>query len=130
MRKPMKLIIKIPYYNEEQTIAKTLKDLPKSIPSIDVIETLIIDDGSNDKTIVVTKKNGVQHFFYICERSIHRNSQNVFYRASSIYFGCFIFKRKIDSKIYFNWYYYRFFNLSPYDIYLTPLIPNNCLSNS
>lgn len=62
MRKPMKLIIQIPCYNEEQTIAKTLEDLPKSIPGIDVIETLIIDDGSNDKTVEVAKRHGVQHF--------------------------------------------------------------------
>lgn len=120
----MKLIIQIPCYNEEETIIKTLKDLPKSIPGIDVIETLIIDDGSTDRTVEVAKQHGVQHFFYICERSIRRNSQNVFYRASSIYFGCFILKRKIDPKIYFNRYYYRFFNLSPSDISLTPLIPN------
>ncbi|MBU4444920.1 MAG: glycosyltransferase family 2 protein [Candidatus Marinimicrobia bacterium] len=58
----MKLIIQIPCYNEEQTIAKTLEDLPKSIPGIDVIETLIIDDGSNDKTVEVAKRHGVQHF--------------------------------------------------------------------
>ncbi len=61
MRKPMKLIIQIPCYNEEQTIAKTLKDLPKSIPGIDVIETLIIDDGSNDRTVEVAKQHGVQY---------------------------------------------------------------------
>jgi len=58
----MKLIIQVPCYNEEQTIVKTLKDLPKSIPGIDVIETLIIDDGSNDRTVEVAKQNGVQHF--------------------------------------------------------------------
>lgn len=58
----MKLIIQIPCYNEEQTIAKTLKDLPKSIPGIDDIETLIIDDGSTDRTVEVAKRHGVQHF--------------------------------------------------------------------
>jgi len=58
----MKLIIQIPCYNEEQTIAKTLEDLPKSIPGIDVIETLIIDDGSNDRTVKIAKQHGVQHF--------------------------------------------------------------------
>lgn len=58
----MKLIIQIPCYNEEQTIAKTLKDLPKSIPGIDVIEMLIIDDGSNDRTVKIAKQHGVQHF--------------------------------------------------------------------
>jgi len=58
----MKLIIQIPCYNEEETIAKTLADLPKEIPGIDNIEVLIINDGSTDNTVAIAKKNGVRHF--------------------------------------------------------------------
>jgi len=57
----VKLIIQIPCYNEEQTIAKTLQDLPHSISSIDTIEIVIIDDGSTDRTLEVAKKQGVHH---------------------------------------------------------------------
>lgn len=57
----MKLIIQIPCLNEEQTLAETLGDLPKSIAGIDEIETLIIDDGSTDGTIRVARENGVNH---------------------------------------------------------------------
>ncbi len=57
----MKLIIQIPCLNEEQTLAETLGDLPKSIEGIDEIETLIIDDGSTDETIRVARENGVRH---------------------------------------------------------------------
>lgn len=57
----MKLIIQIPCLNEEETLPLTLSKLPKSIPGIDVIETLIIDDGSTDNTVKVAKKNGVNH---------------------------------------------------------------------
>ena len=35
--------------------------MPKSIPGIDVIETLIIDDGSRDDTVAVAAKLGVNH---------------------------------------------------------------------
>ena len=42
----MKLIIEIPCYNEEDTLPLTIKDLPKSLPGIDEIECLIIDDGN------------------------------------------------------------------------------------
>lgn len=57
----MKLIIQIPCYNEEQTLPLTYIDLPKVIPEIDVIETLIVDDGSTDRTVEVAKALGVNH---------------------------------------------------------------------
>ena len=57
----MKLIIQIPCLNEEQTLPETLKDLPKSINGIDVIETLVIDDGSTDNTVEVAREHGAHH---------------------------------------------------------------------
>lgn len=57
----MKLIIQIPCYNEEKTLPQTFADLPKSIPGIDVIEYLIINDGSKDRTVEVAKELGIHH---------------------------------------------------------------------
>lgn len=57
----MKLIIQIPCYNEEDTLAIALKDLPKHIDGVDEIEVLVINDGSQDKTVEVAKQNGVKH---------------------------------------------------------------------
>ncbi len=57
----MKLIIQIPCYNEEATLPETLADLPKTIDGIDVIETLVIDDGSSDQTASVARNLGVDH---------------------------------------------------------------------
>jgi glycosyltransferase involved in cell wall biosynthesis len=56
-----KLIIQIPCLNEAQTLPATLSDLPKSIPGVDAIEVLIIDDGSRDGTADVARACGVQH---------------------------------------------------------------------
>ena len=56
-----KLIIQIPCYNEEDTLPATVRDLPRSIDGIDVIEILIIDDGSTDRTIDVARELGVDH---------------------------------------------------------------------
>lgn len=58
----MKLVIQIPCYNEEDTLAITLADLPKSVEGIDEIEVLVIDDGSVDKTVEIAKQNGVENF--------------------------------------------------------------------
>lgn len=57
----MKLIIQIPCYNEEKTLAETVADLPCEIPGIDVIEVMIVDDGSSDKTVEVAKSLNVDH---------------------------------------------------------------------
>ena len=57
----MKLIIQIPCLNEAATLPATLADLPKQIPGIDVIETLVIDDGSGDQTSEVARAHGVHH---------------------------------------------------------------------
>ncbi|HYH09469.1 MAG TPA: glycosyltransferase [Thermoanaerobaculia bacterium] len=57
----MKLIIQIPAFNEEATIAQALRELPKKIEGITSIETLVIDDGSADKTADAARKAGATH---------------------------------------------------------------------
>ena len=70
----VKLIIQIPCYNEEKTILATLNDIPKSIPGIDVIEVLIIDDGSTDNSSVLAKKWGAN----VLELSHNKGLANAF----------------------------------------------------
>ena len=57
----MKLIIQIPCFNEEETLPETLADLPREVPGFDVVEWLVIDDGSKDRTIAVAREGGVDH---------------------------------------------------------------------
>jgi glycosyltransferase involved in cell wall biosynthesis len=57
----MKLIIQIPCLNEATTLPATLAGLPRQIPGIDVIETLVVDDGSRDDTARIARANGVDH---------------------------------------------------------------------
>ena len=57
----MKVMIQIPCLNEEENLPVTLADLPTSIEGVDEIETLIIDDGSTDRTVEVAQECGVDH---------------------------------------------------------------------
>jgi glycosyltransferase involved in cell wall biosynthesis len=56
-----KLIIQIPCLDEAETLPATLRDLPREIPGITVLETLVIDDGSRDGTAEVARAHGVTH---------------------------------------------------------------------
>lgn len=57
----MKLIVQIPCLNEEETLAATIRDIPKAIDRVDTIELLVIDDGSTDRTAEVAEAAGVHH---------------------------------------------------------------------
>ena len=56
-----KLIIQIPCLNEAKTLPATLADLPRHVPGIDVVEWLVVDDGSTDGTGDVARSHGVHH---------------------------------------------------------------------
>lgn len=57
----MKLMIQIPCYNEANILETALNDLPQRLEGIDVIEYLIVNDGSQDATVEVAEKWGVHH---------------------------------------------------------------------
>ena len=71
----MKLIVQIPAYNEEATIAQTLRDIPKKIDGFHQIETLVIDDGSSDKTVEAARKAGATH---VVQLRTHRGLASAF----------------------------------------------------
>jgi glycosyltransferase involved in cell wall biosynthesis len=57
----MKLIIQVPCLNEEDQLPISLGALPRRVEGFDVVEWLIIDDGSTDRTVEVAKELGVDH---------------------------------------------------------------------
>jgi glycosyltransferase involved in cell wall biosynthesis len=56
-----RLIVQIPCYNEESTIGITLSSLPRTVPGVESVEWLIINDGSTDRTVEVARAHGVDH---------------------------------------------------------------------
>jgi len=57
----MKLVIQIPCFNEEATLPQTVADLPREVAGFDVVEWLVVDDGSTDRTVEVARSLGVDH---------------------------------------------------------------------
>lgn len=57
----MKLIIQIPCYNEAESLPHTVAVLPRQLEGIDIIEYLVIDDGSSDQTSAVAIQLGIHH---------------------------------------------------------------------
>lgn len=50
------LAIVLPAYNEEKKISDVLQSLPETLPGVDKIITIVVNDGSTDKTAAVATK--------------------------------------------------------------------------
>jgi glycosyltransferase involved in cell wall biosynthesis len=60
----MKVFIQVPCLNEETTLPLVFENMPKTLPGVDQVEWLIINDGSSDKTVEIAEKLGVKHFVH------------------------------------------------------------------
>jgi glycosyltransferase involved in cell wall biosynthesis len=57
----MKLVVMIPAYNEEETIASVIEEIPREIYGIATVEVLVINDCSTDRTAEVAQVNGADN---------------------------------------------------------------------
>ncbi len=55
-----KVIVVMPAYNAEKTLVKTYQDIPKD----QVDEIILVDDGSHDQTVKISKKLGIKTFVH------------------------------------------------------------------
>lgn len=56
-----KLVIQVPCFDEEEHLAHTLRGLPRKIPGVDIVEVLVIDDGSRDATSEIARREGADY---------------------------------------------------------------------
>jgi glycosyltransferase involved in cell wall biosynthesis len=57
----LKLIIQIPCYNEASVLAATIAMLPRAVEGFDLVEFLVVDDGSRDQTEAAARAGGADH---------------------------------------------------------------------
>lgn len=67
--KKKKVIVVLPAYNAQKTLAKTVKEIPKE--SVD--EIILVDDGSSDKTFLLAERLGLK---------VYRHKKNLGYGAN------------------------------------------------
>jgi len=65
-----KLIIQIPCFNEEASLPIAFACLPRSVPGYDSVETLVLDDGSTDRTAAVARDLGATHLLELPHRGL------------------------------------------------------------
>ena len=57
--KPLKLVVQIPCYNEEQTLPQVVAGIPREIVGVGQVLIQVIDDGSTDNTVEIARRLGV-----------------------------------------------------------------------
>ena len=57
---PVTLVVQIPCHNEEESLPAVLADIPRSVPGIDRIVVLVVDDGSTDRTGEIAAAHGAE----------------------------------------------------------------------
>jgi glycosyltransferase involved in cell wall biosynthesis len=63
------LVIQIPCHNEAESLSRVLAGLPMTIPGVDRISVVVIDDGSRDQTAAVARAAGVTSVVALARRS-------------------------------------------------------------
>lgn len=71
----MHTVIQIPAWNEEQTLALVLADLPRQIPGATRVSWLVVDDGSSDETARIARAHGADE---VVRLPVHRGLADAF----------------------------------------------------
>jgi len=77
MSKKPKVIIVMPAYNAEKTIAKTVNDIPSGLAQ----KIILVDDCSSDKTVSIAKKLGIEVYSHTRNLGYGGNQKTCYWEA-------------------------------------------------
>ncbi len=72
-----KILVIMPAYNAEKTLVKTYNDIPKDI----VDDIILVDDHSNDKTMLIARELGIRTFVHDANYGYGRNQKTCYGEA-------------------------------------------------
>lgn len=98
-QKGKKLIVMIPCFNEEKTLSMVIQSIPKVIPGISKIETLVIDDGSTDRSGEIAKKIANYSVTHVVNKGLGQSFRNGIEKALSLGADIIV---NIDGDMQFN----------------------------
>ncbi|MGB6043544.1 MAG: glycosyltransferase family 2 protein [Pirellulales bacterium] len=64
------MIVSIPALNEENTVCEVIRAIPRTIPGVDVIDVIVIDDGCSDNTAKVACEAGAHVIRHATTRGV------------------------------------------------------------
>ena len=72
----MKLIVYMPTFNEEENIRQVIASLPQTLDQIDIIQHLVVDDGSTDQTAEFSINSGAKVVSHAVNHGVGRAFQS------------------------------------------------------
>ena len=58
--KGLRVLVAMPALNEERTVGDLIRRVPHDLSGVGVVETLVIDDGSTDRTVAMAREAGAR----------------------------------------------------------------------
>lgn len=74
----MKLLVGIPAFNEEKSIATVIDKIPRKIEGIGKVEVLVVDDGSRDRTRDEAQLTGATVLVHLINRGLGGALKTIF----------------------------------------------------
>jgi len=69
-RRLPRLLVAIPALNEENTIAQVIAAVPRTLPGVDRVDVLVVNDGSTDRTVEETRRAGAEVVHHASTRGV------------------------------------------------------------